>query len=126
MQGKLKNAARRAAELRTLADMTERGELDALVWGFSARGLDGAPDGMAEFGLALQEGDPDKVREMLGNLMAQVNKAPTPAVDLPDGTGRVAQRAGEDGEGEYDAFEAYADWRRIVSMVAQMTRGGAL
>lgn len=126
IEGKLKNAARRAAELRTLADMTERGELDALVWGFSARGLDGAPDGLADFGLALQEGDPDKVRELLGNLTAQVNKAPTPVVDLPDGTGRVLLRAGEDGEGDYDAFAVYADWRQIVSMVGDLVKGGAL
>lgn len=123
MQGKLKNAARRAAELRTLADMTERGELDALIWGFSARGLDGAPEGLADFTMSLQEGDADKVRRMITSLTAQVNKAPTPAPDLADGTGMVAMRAGEDGEGDYDAFSVYADWRQIVSLVGEMMGG---
>jgi hypothetical protein len=73
--------------------------------------------------MSLQEGDADKVRQMITSLTAQVNKEPRLALELPDGTGRVELRAGEDGEGDYDAFEAYADWRRIVSMVAQMTRG---
>lgn len=126
IEGKLKNAARRAAELRTLADMTERGELDALVWGFSVRGLDGAPEGLADFTMSLQEGDADKVRQMLTSLTAQVNKAPTPAHDVADGMGQVSLRAGEDGEGDYDAFAVYADWRQIVSMVGDMMKGGAL
>lgn len=124
MQGKLKNAARRADELRKLADMTERGELDALVWGFSARGLDGAPEGLADFTMSLQEGDADKVRLMITSLTAQVNKAPTPAPEgLADGAGMVAMRAGEDGEGDYDAFSVYADWCQIVSLVGEMMGG---
>ncbi len=112
----IKHAPKRAKELRELADIVERGEVVALVWGFQL-----APIGehVDQFSMTLQEGDADAVRGMIQRLTAQVDKVPL-KIEPPDGMGAVAGRAGEDGEGDYDAMEMYRIWRGVLDMVSVM------
>lgn len=102
MSESIKQAHRRAMELRELADLVEAGKIKALVWGIMGASPVG---GILGGSMALEEGSSEDT-ETLGRLIVTLaRKQPM----LADDRERLAlgNVVGTDDQGDYDALDAY-------------------